>query len=81
MGHQWPTFASDEADKFAHTLLHALFGFFGDLSILGQGHLHNAGDWRKVSNVSIVYIKFVQPGSALRFGRLGRRVVRHGQSD
>lgn len=48
------TFTCNERDELTHTFLHALFGFFGDLRILGQRRLHDPGDWSKVMNVSIL---------------------------
>lgn len=36
------TLAGNEGDKLAHALLHAFFGFFGDLGIFRQSQLHNA---------------------------------------
>ena len=47
------TLACDEGDELAHTLLHTFLCFFGDFGILGQGHLHDSGDWSKVTNVSV----------------------------
>lgn len=47
------TFAGDEGDKLAYTLLHAFFGFFGDFGVFGQRRLHDPGDWCKVTYVSI----------------------------
>lgn len=48
------TFARYERDEFAHTLLHAFFGLFGDFGVLGQSRLHDARDWGKVMNVSVL---------------------------
>lgn len=56
------TFTGDEADKFAHTFLHAFLGLFGDLGVLRESILHDTGDWREVANVSIVEIEFVGLG-------------------
>jgi predicted small integral membrane protein len=47
------TFAGDEGDELADALLHAFFGFLGYLCVVGKRHLHDAGDWSKITNVSI----------------------------
>lgn len=74
------TFAGDEADKFAHAFLHALLSLLCDFGVLRQGQFHDSGDWRKVADVSVVYIRSVWFRSARRFGRLGGQIVRHGRS-
>jgi len=48
------TLAGDEGDELAHALLHAFLGLLRDLGVLGGGSLHDAGDWSKVANVSVV---------------------------
>jgi len=82
------TLTRDERDELADTLLHALFCLFGNLGILGERRLHDAGHWRKVANVSIVEINLVglgrRRGSARRLRRRprrrpGRRMARHGR--
>lgn len=79
------TFAGDKGDKLADALLHALLGLLGNLCVLGEGILHDAGDWSKVANVSIVSVVAVgslggrrRGRGTRRFRRLGRRIVRHG---
>ena len=47
------TFTRYERDEFTDAFLHAFFGFFSDLRVLGQCCLHNPRDWSKVVNVSI----------------------------
>lgn len=47
------TFAGDEGDELAHALLHAFFRLLCDLGVFGQRRLHDAGDWSKVTDVSI----------------------------
>jgi hypothetical protein len=47
------TFAGDERDELGDAFLHALLGFFGNLRVLGQRGFHDAGDWSKVTDVSI----------------------------
>ena len=51
------TFASDKRDELADTLLHALLCFLGNLCVFGQRILHDAGDWSKVANVSIDFLR------------------------
>lgn len=48
------TFTRDEANEFAHAFLHAFFGLFCNLGVLGERSLHDASDWSKVVNVSIL---------------------------
>lgn len=76
------TFTCDERDEFANAFLHALFRLLRYLGVLRQRVLHNPSHWSKVANVSIVRIVSVGfavavrgRGSALRFGRLGRRIA------
>lgn len=40
------TLAGNERDKLAHTLLHAFFGFFGDLGILRESELHDSSNYK-----------------------------------
>jgi len=47
------TLARNEGDELADALLHAFLCFFGNLGVVGQCHLHDAGDWSKVTYVSI----------------------------
>ncbi len=47
------TLTGDEGDELRDTFLHTLFGFLGNLCIVRKSHLHDAGDWSKVSDVSI----------------------------
>ena len=53
------TFACDEGDELANTLLHAFLSFLCYLCIVWQGVLHDSSDWSKVANVSINIIKLV----------------------
>jgi hypothetical protein len=74
------TFACDKGDELAHALLHAFFRFFGDFGVLGECHLHNTGDWSKVTYVSIRCKTGVCAFRAVlwRRGGRGRRLGRHG---
>ena len=78
------TFARDKGDELADAFLHTLLGLLGNLCVLGEGILHDAGDWGKVANVSIVAVVAIGLGGrggragTRRFRRLGRRIVRHG---
>jgi len=47
------TLAGDEGDELADALLHAFFGLLCNLCVFGQGHLHDSGNWSKVTYVSI----------------------------
>lgn len=53
------TFASDEGDEFANTLLHTLLRFLGDFCVVWEGVFHDPCDWSKVAYVSIVLVKFI----------------------
>lgn len=46
-------FTGDEGNELAHTFLHAFFGFFCDLGIIGECCFHDPRDYRKVLNVSL----------------------------
>lgn len=75
------TFAGNERDELADTLLHALFRLLGNLSVLRERRLHDPGHWCKVANVSIVDIVLDglggRRGAAGRLRRVGRRLARH----
>ena len=62
------TLAGNEGDELADTFLHAFLCFLGYLCIVGESHLHDAGDWSEITNVSI-------RGSS-GIGRLGSRLGR-----
>ena len=44
------TFAGDERDELAHTLLHAFLSLLCNLCVLWEGSLHDTGNWREVTN-------------------------------
>jgi hypothetical protein len=67
------TLAGDEGDELAHALLHAFLGLLCDLGVLGQGSLHDAGDWSKVANVSVVGGTGGRALGPVGHGRLRRR--------
>lgn len=80
------TFTSNEGDEFAHTLLHTLFRFFGDLGVVWEGIFHDPCDWSKIAYVSIVLVKFVGlvafgGRGTSRLWRLGGGIVGHGRID
>jgi hypothetical protein len=67
------TLAGDERDELAHALLHAFLCLLCNFGVLGEGHLHDAGDWSKVTDVSVrsSSIGIGALGGCLRRGRRG----------
>lgn len=48
------TFARNERDELRDTFLHAFLRLLRNFGVLRQRGLHDSGDWRKVTNVSII---------------------------